>query len=141
MTKDEQEIHELTLRWLDCWTISDDRPWDAENFRDLQVADEVLVTDDFGGTLYVFTGNDGYRDVWGPLVKGLMKEWKIGPEGPIKIRTDGDLAYSSFVLVGGGKLKSGEPEKLRQYCTFVWERRDGRWGMIIEHISTDHTHT
>lgn len=137
MKNEEQAIRDLTLEWLGCWQIEDDMPWAAERFRHLQVEDEVLVVDDYGGKLYVFTGNEGYKTVWGPLVEESMRQWKIGPDGDIKVKVSGDLAYSSFILIGGGTLKDGSPAKLRQYCTFIWERRDGQWKMSIEHISTD----
>ena len=137
MPSDEQTIRDLTVEWLDCWHIEGDKQWAAEKFRHLQVEDDILVIDDFGGKLYVFTGNQGYETIWGPLVEEHMRQWKIGPEGDITVKVSGDLAYSSFILNGGGTLKDGSPAKLRQYCTFVWERRDGQWKMSIEHISTD----
>ena len=141
MTNEEQVVRGLTLDWLDCWRIDDDKPWSHEDFRPLQVADEIFVCDDYGGHLYVFTGNEGYRTIWGPLVEENMRTWKIGPEGDIKVKVSGELAYSSFVLVGGGTLKDGSPAKLRQYCTFVWERMNGEWKMSIEHISTDNEYS
>ena len=137
MKSQEQAICDLTLEWLEGWRIEGDKQWTSEYFRPLQVEDEVLVVDDYGGHLYVFTGNEGYRTVWGPLVEQYMEQWKIGPDGDIKVKVSGDLAVSSFILIGGGTLKDGSIGKLRQYCTFVWERRDGDWKMSIEHISTD----
>jgi ketosteroid isomerase-like protein len=99
------------------------------------------VIDDYGGKLYVFEGNEGYRTIWGPLVEEYMRRWKIGPDGEIKVKVGGDLAVSSFILIGGGTLKDGSAARLRQYCTFVWEKRDGQWKMSIEHISTDPEHS
>jgi len=141
MKSDEQAIRDLTLEWLGCWHIEDDKPWSSENFRHLQVEDEVLVIDDYGGKLYVFEGNEGYRTIWGPLVEEYMRRWKIGPDGEITVKVGGDLAVSSFILIGGGTLKDGSAAKLRQYCTFVWEKRGGQWKMSIEHISTDPEHS
>ena len=74
MKSEEQAIRDLTLEWLGCWHIEDDKPWAAERFRHLQVEDEVLVIDDYGGKLYVFCGNEGYKTVWGPLVEQYMRQ-------------------------------------------------------------------
>lgn len=69
-----------------------------------------------------------------------MRRWKIGPDGDINVKVSGNLAYPSFILIGGGMVVNGGPVKARQYGTFVWERRDGAWEMSIENPSTDPEH-
>jgi ketosteroid isomerase-like protein len=139
MKNDEQTIRELTLEWLEGWHIEKDKPWSVENFRHLQIEDEVLVIDnpDPTGKLYVFRGTGNYETEWGPGAESGLGNWKIAPEGDIKVKVSGDLAYSSFVFAGGGGREDGIAVKFRQYATFVWERRDGIWKMAIEHLSTD----
>lgn len=137
MNQYQQEIHDAVMQWLDLWRIDDEKSWSSDSFRALQNEEDLLVIDDFGGHLYVFTGNEGYKNIWGPMVDENMAQWKISVDGEISIQATETLGVSSFVLIGGGTLKDGSPAKLRQYCTFVWEKTNGTWRMNIEHISTD----
>jgi ketosteroid isomerase-like protein len=134
--KDVAGVRATIDAWLDAWTFGE-RPWSIEKFENL-LDEDAMVIDDYGGKLSLLYGHKDYRSVWGGLVNATMRQWAIkAEEDSFQVWVDRDIAVASFVLRGGGLLTDGTKAKLRQYCTFPMERRDGRWIILKEHITTD----
>lgn len=134
--KDVAGVRAAIDAWLDAWTFGE-KPWSIEKFE--RVLDkDAMVIDDYGGELTLLHGHNDYLTIWGDMVNQSMKQWAIkAEEDSVKIWVDGSIACASFVLRGGGEMADGTKAKLRQYCTFPMERRDGRWLILKEHITTD----
>lgn len=77
-----------------------------------------------------------YRTTWEPFME-QFSEWQVAPEGKVWVIVDGDLATTTFTLVGGGIDQEGNTVKFRQRGTHVWQRIDDRWVIIHEHLTTD----
>lgn len=85
------------------------------------------MIDDYGGELTILNGHGEYRSIWGEMVKAYMKQWAVQCEKDSYKAWIGDtVACVSFTLRGGGEMANGEVHKLRQFCTFPLEKRDGR---------------
>lgn len=134
--KDVAGVRAAIDAWLDGWTFSPSNPWSIEKFARILDKD-AMVIDDYGGQLSLLYGHKDYVGIWGEMVKQYMVEWAIkAEEESVQIWVDGNIACASFILRGGGMLASG-PAKLRQWCTFPMEKRDGKWVILKEHITTD----
>lgn len=134
--KDIAGVRAAIDAWLDAWTFGD-QPWSIEKFE--RVLDkDAMVIDDYGGQLSLLYGHKDYKTIWGDMVKQYMKQWAIkAEEDSIQIWVDGNIACASFILRGGGEMANGKVHRLRQYCTFPLEKRDGNWIILKEHITTD----
>jgi len=134
--KDIAGVRATIDAWLDAWTFGDE-PWSIAKFEKILDAD-AMVIDDYGGRLSLLYGHKDYRTIWGDMVKACMDQWAIkAEEDSVQIWVDGDVACASFILRGGGRMANGKLHKLRQYCTFPMERRNGTWIILKEHITTD----
>ncbi|MEM1310817.1 MAG: nuclear transport factor 2 family protein [Cyanobacteria bacterium P01_H01_bin.153] len=136
-TSDEAEIRALTAQWFAAWSPGRGAvDWDAMGALFVQQSDELLVFDDAGGSVVVLTSWDEYRATWEPFM-AQFSAWQIAPEGEIQIRVDGDLATAVFTLTGGGVDQVGNTVNFRQRATHIWQRINGRWLIVHEHLTTD----
>ncbi len=135
--KDVAGVRAAIDAWLDGWTFSERNPWSIEKFQRILDKD-AMVIDDYGGELSLLYGHNDYLTIWGEMVKKYMVEWAIkAEEDSIQIWVDGSIACASFILRGGGMLAGNKEARLRQWCTFPMEKRDGAWIILKEHITTD----
>ncbi|MEB3356133.1 MAG: nuclear transport factor 2 family protein [Synechococcales bacterium] len=136
-TPDEAQIRQLTAQWFAAWSpgrASID--WDKMGQLFAQVPGELSVFDDAGGSVVVLNSWSEYRATWEPFMEQLS-EWQIEPEGEIQVMLDGDLATTTFTLVGGGTNQAGDSISFRQYGTHIWRRMGDRWALVHEHLTTD----
>lgn len=134
---DEARIRQLTDQWFAAWSPGRGSvDWDAMGELFVQAPDELLVFDDAGGNVVVLTSWADYRETWEPFM-AQFTEWQIEPEGDIQVRVDGDLATTVFTLTGGGVDQEGNAVNFRQRATHIWQRIDGRWFIVHEHLTTD----
>lgn len=132
---DEEVVRELTRKWFAGWSVGEAK-FTGESLRPLyaQGDGELLVFDNFEGGVAVIKSFQDYLDTWVPVMTDFS-EWAIAPEDGIKVTTSGDLATSTFTWIGKGKMQDGEPVTMRQHGTLVWQRRDGTWQIIHEHLT------
>ncbi|MGJ3253120.1 MAG: YybH family protein [Elainellaceae cyanobacterium] len=134
---DEAAIRQLTAQWFAAWSPGRGPvDWEAMGELFVQTPNELLVFDDAGDGVVVLTSWADYRQTWEPFM-AQFTEWQIEPEGDIQVKVDGDLAVTVFTLTGGGVDQAGNPVDFRQRATHVWQRIDGQWLIVHEHLTTD----
>lgn len=136
--KDEEaSIQQLTQRWFKLWSPgTDPMDWDAMSQLFTQEPGKLLVFDDAGGKVVVLESWEDYRATWEPFMEKFA-EWKVEPEGDVRIIVEGNLATTMFTLTGGGVDQEGKTVNFRQRGTHVWQRWNGRWVIVHEHLTTD----
>lgn len=132
---DEATIRNLTERWFAAWSPGA-AEFTGEALRSLyaQGEGEILVFDDFGGSVVEITSFQDYLDTWVPVMADFAT-WTITPEDEIEVTVGERLAISSFTWIGTGRLNSGESVHMRQHGTLVWQRRGENWKIIHEHLT------
>lgn len=134
---DEDAIRQLTQQWFKLWSPGKAAiDWDAMGKLFTQTPGELLVFDDADSNVVVLKNWVDYPATWKPFMEKFT-EWRIEPEGEIRVIVEGDLATTMFTLTGGGVDRKGNAINFRQRGTHVWQRRNDRWVIVHEHLTTD----
>jgi uncharacterized protein (TIGR02246 family) len=82
------------------------------------------------------------RSLGAGAVRERLQRWFDSYDGHIGcevrdlvVRADGDVAFSHALMGMSGTLKSGTAVSMWVRSTIGWERRDGRWLAVHEHMS------
>lgn len=134
---DEDTIRQLTQQWFGLWSPGkESMDWEAMSQLFTQEPGKLLVFDDAEGKVVVLESWADYRATWEPFMTQFA-EWRVAPEGKVRVIVDGDLATTMFTLAGGGVDNKGNAVKFRQRGTHVWQRSNDRWVIVHEHLTTE----
>lgn len=133
---EEAQIRELTRRWFAAWSPKD-KPFTGRGLENVFATGDnaILVFDNFNGGVVVIHSLKEYLDTWVPIMQSTFAYWEIQPEGSIDVKVNGDLAVSTFTWVSNARLKDGKPTRTRQHGTHVWQRINGQWRLVHEHLT------
>jgi ketosteroid isomerase-like protein len=133
--QDHQAIQHLTQHWVNLWSPKD-QPFTGEGFEKIFATgeNEILVFDNFDGSVVVLRSLQAYLDTWVPVVQQFAY-WEVAIEDNLEISISGDLAVTTFSFAGSGRRKDGQDYKLRQYGTHVWKRINDQWRLVHEHLT------
>ena len=131
----EAAIEELTQRWIDGWSPGE-QAFDTSKLQPLyaQGNNAILVYDDIGEEVAVIRSWDEYAGRWQPFMQQFAY-WSIAPEGEIEVTATENMAVSNFVWVGEARYKDGREITPKQYATLVWQKQDGNWVIVREHLT------
>ena len=132
----ETTIEQLTLDWIDGWSPGAE-PFDTSKLQPLYAQGEnaILVYDDIGEEVAVIRSWDEYARRWQPFMEQFAY-WSIQPEGEIEITAASeDMAVSNFAWVGEARYRDGREITPKQYATLVWQKQDGNWVIVHEHLT------
>ncbi len=65
-----------------------------------------------------------------------MKSLKLKARDDLNVFRRGDLVWTTVLHGIDAQLENGKELKFVQRQTGIWEKRDGNWVMIHEHLST-----
>lgn len=132
----ETEIRQLIQQWFEAWSPGAET-FDANQLQPLyaQGKNAILVYDDIGEEVAVIRSWNKYAQTWQPFMKQFAY-WSIQPEGNIEVAIGEDMAVSNFVYVGEARYQDGREITPKQYATFVWEKQNGKWVIIREHLTS-----
>ena len=133
--KDETTIRQLTQKWIEGWSPGAET-FSPEQLQPLYAQGKyaILVYDDIGEEVAVIRNWDEYAETWQPFMKQFTY-WSIQPKGDIEVRASEDMAISNFVWIGEARYKDGREITPKQYATLVWEKQDGNWVIVHEHLT------
>jgi len=102
---DEATIRNLAEQWFAAWSPGA-AEFTGEALRSLyaQGEGEILVFDDFGGSVVEITSFQDHLDTWVPVMADFAT-WTITPEDKIEVTVGERLAISSFTWIGTDRLK------------------------------------
>lgn len=133
--QDVQTIQQLTQTWVKLWSPGQ-QPFTEAGFDQIFATgeNEILVFDNFDGSVVVFHSLQDYLNTWVPVMQ-QFNDWEIVIEDNLKISVEGDLATTTFSFAGGGYSKDGQMYRLRQFGTHIWKRMGDRWRLVHEHLT------
>ena len=136
IAQDKAKIQELTEQWRKVWS-PEDKPFTGNGLENVFATgkDEILVFDNYGGSVVVLRSLQEYLDTWVPVMADFVY-WNVALENNLQVSIDGDLATTTFSFAGGGRNKDGEQVTLKQYCTHMWKRLNGEWRLVHEHLTS-----
>lgn len=131
----ETEIRQLTQQWIAGWSPGAE-PLNPDELQPLYAQGEnaILVYDDIGDEVAVIRSWNEYVRTWQPFMEQFAY-WKIQPEGDIEVKATEDMAMSNFAWVGEGRYRDGREVTPKQYATLVWQKQNGNWVIVHEHLT------
>ena len=131
----ETEIRQLTQQWIEGWSPGAEA-FDPDSLQPLYAQGEnaILVYDDIGEEVAVIRSWDEYAQTWQPFMEQYAY-WSIQLEGDIEVTIAEDMAVSNFVWVGEARYQDGREIAPKQYATLVWQKQDGNWVIVHEHLT------
>ncbi|MEO1190260.1 MAG: nuclear transport factor 2 family protein [Pseudomonadota bacterium] len=130
-----EDVVQLTERWLAGWNLGS-KAFDGDVFLDIFAEGQgaISVFDNVAGDVVVLTSAEAYAATWTPFM-APMTYWSVRLED-LRVTTSGDLAYSTFRLVGvDTRGPDGEPLPFGQYGTHVWRKGPTGWRLLHEHLT------
>jgi ketosteroid isomerase-like protein len=124
---DDREFKTLIDRYYSAWTSLD-----PNNAAPLYAKDADLVFYDIAPLKY--TG-------WAEYDQGVRKMFsgfeslKLTANNDLSVTRRGNVAWTSVTFHISAKLKNGSPMEADGRHTVIWERRDGKWLIVHEHVS------
>src|SRR5262245_10671440 len=115
------ELHELSDRWFQAWFDKD------------AATVERLAADD-----YVYVGPNGFildRDGILAVIRSPTYRLDRGTRTDIVVRPLGDVAAIVRHCFQGAGSYEGKSFTDDHRCLMVWERRDGRWRLVMDQCS------
>ena len=131
----EVAIANLTSDWIDGWSPGE-QAFDTSKLQPLYAQGDgaILVYDDIGEEVAVIRSWDEYAGRWQPFMEQFAY-WSIAPEGEIEVTATENMAVSNFVWVGEARYKDGREITPKQYATLVWQKQNGNWVIVREHLT------
>ncbi|MCU0536654.1 MAG: DUF4440 domain-containing protein [Hydrococcus sp. Prado102] len=80
----------------------------------------------------------GWADYKAGIQKNLfdkMPKFKLSANDDLRVTRKGDLAWTTFTWHLSAQLKDGTPIETDGRQTDIWEKRNGKWLIVHEHIS------
>ena len=133
--QDYEQIQHLTQQWVNLWSPRE-QVFTGQGFEQIFAAgeNEILVFDNFDGSVVVLRSLQAYLDTWVPVMQ-QFRFWEIAIDNNLEISIDGDLATTTFSFSGGGYSQDGQQYTLNQYGTHIWKRIDRQWRLVHEHLT------
>lgn len=79
---------------------------------------------------------------WSEYDKGVravfagFESLALTPGSDLKVTRQGKIAWTTVTMHAAVKMKAGGPMEMDARQTLIWEKRDGKWVIVHEHIST-----
>ncbi|MEH2467582.1 YybH family protein [Nostoc sp.] len=133
-TLEETEIKERVNDWLAAFSVGN-KPFDFSVLDNLYWQDEqFLAFDTLSPQTTRIQGWQSYEEIWKPFMAALA-QWQVKSVGDIQIFTSDNITVSALIFESTAATISNEAVKITAHATLVWEKREGQWRIIHEHIS------
>jgi ketosteroid isomerase-like protein len=77
-----------------------------------------------------------FKDLWEPTMQAATKA-KTAIDDNIKVTTNGNMGLTTFTFrTEFTDRKTGKQYAEHAHASMVWEKQDGRWVIIHEHVSS-----
>ncbi|MEH2279189.1 MAG: nuclear transport factor 2 family protein [Nostoc sp.] len=133
-TLEETEIKERVNDWLAAFSAGN-KPFDFSVLDNLYWQDEqFLAFDTLSPQTTRIQGWQSYEEIWKPFMAALA-QWQVKSAGDIQIFTGDNITVSALIFESTATTIANEAVKITAHATLVWEKRQGQWRIIHEHIS------
>jgi ketosteroid isomerase-like protein len=86
-----------------------------------------------------YTGWNEYKAGVGPNILAKFDNVKFTVNDDVKTTMHGSIAWTTATVKADGALKGGAPVHVVARHTAIWEKRNGNWLIVHEHVSVPST--
>jgi len=126
---DESEFKDLITKYYTAWNTMN-----SANAAQFYAQDPDLVYYDIAPLQY--HGFKEYQDGAQKNFFDTATTCKLTPNNDLKVTRHGDIAWTTLTFHLSAVFKQGGALELDARQTSIWEKRDGKWLIVHEHIST-----
>jgi len=127
-SKDADEFGPLLKQLYKAWNTLD-----PDNAASFYAKDPELVFFDVAPLQY--TGWQEYRDQFKTKVAPTFASLTLKPNEDLKVIRKRDVALTTLTFHAAIKPKEGEAMEFDGRHTLFWEKREGKWVILHEHVS------
>jgi ketosteroid isomerase-like protein len=99
-------------------------------------SDRFLEFDTLSPTGTINQGYQSFKNLWEPTMQASTKA-KTVIDDNIKVTTNGNMGLTTFTFrTEFTDRKTGEKYAEHAHASMVWEKQDGQWVIIHEHVSS-----
>jgi ketosteroid isomerase-like protein len=121
--------------WVAGWSIGT-KPFSFERLKHVYAQDDTLLAfDAVSPTTTIISGWDNYTALWQPFMEQYTY-WTWTPRNDLRTQINGDMALTTMTVDIKGTHKNGSKVNSRVHASLVWEKQNGEWVIIHEHISS-----
>ncbi|WP_138505772.1 YybH family protein [Nostoc sp. PA-18-2419] len=133
-TLEETEIKQRVNDWLAAFSAGD-KPFDFSVLDNLYWQDQqFLAFDTLSPQTTQIQGWQSYEEIWKPFMTAIA-QWQVKSVGDIQIFTGDNITVSALIFESTAATIANEAVKITAHATLVWQKREGQWRIIHEHIS------
>jgi ketosteroid isomerase-like protein len=135
-TNDMDLLNQRVTTWAEGWS-SGDSLFDMNRVADLYAHDDrFLEFDTISPSDTVTEGYQNFQALWEPTMKAST-HLKTTLDDNVKVTTDGKMGLTTFTFqTEYTDRKTGETYAEHAHASMVWEKCNGQWVIIHEHVST-----
>jgi ketosteroid isomerase-like protein len=99
-------------------------------------SDRFLEFDTISPAGTITQSYQSFKDLWEPTMQAATKA-KTAIDDNIQVTTDGNIGLTTFTFkTEFTDRKTGKKYAEHAHASMVWEKQDGRWVIIHEHVSS-----
>jgi ketosteroid isomerase-like protein len=99
-------------------------------------SDQFLEFDTISPAGTVTQSYQSFKDLWEPTMQAATKA-KTAIDDNIKVTTNGNMGLTTFTFkTEFTDRKTGKKYAEHAHASMVWEKQDGQWAIIHEHVSS-----
>ncbi|MDZ8137896.1 MAG: nuclear transport factor 2 family protein [Nostoc sp. DedQUE04] len=133
-TLDAVKIKERVNDWLAAFSPGN-KSFDFSLLDNLYWQDEqFLAFDTLSPQTTRIQGWQSYEEIWKPFMTAIT-QWQVKSVGDIQIFPGDNITVSALIFYSTATTIKNEAVGITAHATLVWEKREGQWRIIHEHIS------
>lgn len=133
--EDTAGVESAKRAFLASWTKTDGAPFTLDELsKAVDTSERFLSFDGMSKEETVIEGWRAYSAIWGPGINAFRSA-SLSEERPVASWIGDDTAITASIAHIQGLLPDGSPLDLRGHLTLGYEKRDGAWRVVHEHMS------
>jgi ketosteroid isomerase-like protein len=99
-------------------------------------SDRFLEFDTISPAGTITQGYQSFKDLWEPTMQAATKT-KTAIDDNVKVTTNGNMGLTTFTFkTEFTDRQTGKKYTEHAHASMVWEKQDGQWAIIHEHVSS-----
>lgn len=128
-------LKQSVTAWEQGWSSEDSLFSMARVDRLYERSDRFLEFDTISPSGTVTQGYQSFKDLWEPTMQA-SKQAKTTIDDNVKVITDGKMGLTTFTFTTKFTDRhTGKKYTEHAHASMVWEKQDGNWVIIHEHVS------
>jgi ketosteroid isomerase-like protein len=133
---DSELLKQGIVQWSQGWSTGDDLFTMNRVDDRYGRTDRFLEFDTLSPASTVTQSYQSFQDLWEPTMQASTNA-KTQLDDNIRVTTDGKMGLTTFTFqTEYTDRKSGKKYAEHAHASMIWEKQDGRWVIIHEHVSS-----